>query len=116
MPNKVANKRMVLSQRRKVETISFLNGLMSEPINSLDDVDAPPWFQVGQVHQVSPTLYAYHAESNSVRWIEGLKFMFANDSQPFQFYWSKGGEHFGRQLSEEETFRFCQLTDVKRYI
>ena len=115
MATPVAKKRMMLSLRRKVETISFLNLLMSGEICRLDDAEVPPWFQPGLIHQILRTTYAYHAESNSVRWEDGSRFMFANGLDPFQFFWIDDGDYYGRQLSEEETFRFCQLTDVKRY-
>lgn len=115
MTDNVANKRMLLSLRRKVETISFLNQLMSGDMCRLDDAEVPPWFQPGLIHQILQTTYAYHAESKSVRWADGPKFMFANGLEPFQLFWINDGDYCGRQLSEEETFRFCQLTDVKRY-
>lgn len=115
MADNIANKRTLLSLRRKVETISFLNELMTGKVHSIEDPEAPPWFLVGMIHRIDRTLYGYYAESDFVQWSDGPKFAYANGREPFQFFWITDGEFFGRQLSEEETFRFCQLTDAKRY-
>ncbi len=115
MSDNVANKRTVLSLRRKAETISFLNELMTGTVYSMDDAEAPPWFSVGNIYRIDLTLYYYHAESGSVRWADGSRFVYANGMEPFQFFWNADDEFFGRQLSETETFRFCQSMNVKRY-
>ena len=115
MADKIANKRMAVSLRRKVETISFLNSLMSGPFHSLDDKEVPPWFEPGEIQQISGTVYSYHTECRQVRWRDGLKFAWTNGSQPFVLFWIRDCDYFARQLSEEETFRFCQLRNVKRY-
>ncbi len=109
-------KRMALSLRQKVEAISFLNRLTTGKAISLDDADSVPWFEAGRIYQISRTTYMYHFESDSVRWSEGRKFVFTFDQNPFQLFWSTDDEFFGRQLTEEETFRFCQLMDVKRFV
>ena len=115
MADKTGNKRMARSLRRRAESISFLHSLMSGPFHSIDDENVPPWFEVGEVQQVSDTVYAYYCECRRVRWRDGLKFVWANDHQPFVLFWRIDRDYFARQLSEEETFRFCQLLDVKRY-
>ena len=115
MATSAENKRIVRSLRRKAEAISFLNELMAGAGYSLEDPNVPPWFEVEKIHEVSRSTYIYHAESNQVKWSDGVKFMFAIDRQPFQFFWKMDDCFFGRQLTEEETFYFCKLTDVKRY-
>lgn len=116
MASTAKSKRMALSLRRKVEAISFLNQLTTGSSVSMEDANSPPWFETGRIHQISRATYMYHAESDSVRWADGRKFVFAIDQSQFQFFWSVDGDYFGRQLSEEDTFRFCQLMDVKRYV
>lgn len=115
MATSAENERIVQSLRRKAETISFLNELMEGAGYSLEDPDAPPWFEVDKIHEISRSMYMCHAESNHVKWSDGAKFMLAVDRQPFQFFWKMDNRFFGRQLTEEETFYFCKLTDVKRY-
>lgn len=118
MAEKAANAntvRMIVLLRRKADAISFLNELMTGTVYKIEDPEAPPWFVEGMIHQVDRTLYGYYAESPTLRWADGHKFAYARDMEPFQFFWKFDGEYFGRQLSEEETFRFCQLLDVKRY-
>ena len=116
MADQIANARLRLSLRRKTELISLLHNLMTGAKFSLNDVESPPWFQEGCIHQIDRTVYAYHADSKNVRWSDGHKFMFAVDSNAFQFFWFEDEACFGRQLTESETFRFCQLTNVKRYV
>ncbi len=116
MASTAKTKRLALSLRRKVEANSFLNGLMTGTKYSFEGPESPPRFVPGRIHQVSRTTYAYHAESGSVRWADGKKFVFAIGKNPFQFFWSTDNDYFGRQLTEEDTFRFCQLMDVKRYV
>ena len=115
MADKIANKRITGSLRRRTEAISFLHSLMSGPFQSLDDKEVPPWFEAGKVQQISGTVYTYHCECRRVRWRDVLKFAWANDGQPFVLFWITDCDYFARQLTEEETFRFCQLMDVKRY-
>ncbi len=113
--NKLTNRRIVFSLRRKAAMISFLNELTTGVVSSIDDPESPPWFEPGAIYQVCRTTYLYHAESTCVRWVDRRRFVFAVDLNPFQLFWSRNTEFFGRQLTESETFRFCQLTDVKRY-
>jgi len=118
MAEKAANANtvwMIVLLRRKADAISFLNELMTGTVYKIEDPEAPPWFVEGMIHQVDRTLYGYYAESPTLRWADGHKFAYARDMEPFQFFWKFDGEYFGRQLSEEDTFRFCQLLDVKRY-
>ena len=115
MADKVTNKRLTRTIRKKAEAISFLHSLMTGPFHSSDDEEAPPWFEPGKIQQISGTVYSYHSECRQVRWRDGLKFVWANVSQPFVFFWIKDCDYFARQLTEEETFRFCQLLCVKRY-
>ena len=115
MADKIANKRIAASLRRKSEAISFLHSMMSGPFQSLDDEEVPPWFEAGKIQQISGTVYSYHCECRRVRWRNGLKFTWANEGQPFVLFWIKDCDYFARQLTEKETFRFCQLMDVKRY-
>ena len=118
MADKTANTnnvRKVVSLRRKAETISFLNKLMTGTVYSIEDPEAPPWFLEGTIHRIDRALYGYYAESPAVRWADVHKLVYSQGTEPFQFYWKADGEYFGRQLSEEETFRFCQLLEVKRY-
>ena len=112
MASTAKTKCMANSLRRKVEAISFLSHLMIGRACSMDNSDSPPWFETGRIYQVSRSTYMYHAESDSIRWTEGKKFIFAIDQSPFQLFWSTESSYFGRQLSEEETVRFCQLMDV----
>ena len=74
MADKIANKRIAFSLRRKTEAISFLHALMSGPFHLLDDEEVPPWFEPGEIQQISGTVYAYHCECRRVRWRDGLKF------------------------------------------
>ena len=74
MTDKIANKRIAVSLRRKSEAISFQHSMTSGPFQSLDDEEVPPWFEAGKVQQISGTFYTYHRECRRVRWRDGLKF------------------------------------------
>ena len=115
MADKIANKRIAGSLRRRTEAISFLQSMMSGPYQSLDDEEVPPWFEAGEIQQINGTVYSYHFECRRVLWRDGLKFAWANDGESFVLFWITVCDYFARQLTEEEAFRFCQLMDVKRY-
>jgi len=111
---KVALKQMGMSLRHHAESISFIEQLMAGPVCSLEDPTEPPWFTPEHVYQIGQALYQYHADSENLRWAEDDKFVFAVDRQPFQFFWKNAGKYFARQLSEDESFQFCRLMNVKR--
>ena len=112
----MATTRTVRLLQRRTEQISFLSGLTTGEAFRLGDPDAPPWFQEEKIHEVSKAIYQYYAESDSVKWTDRSKFVFAIDRNPFQFFWRVDSQYFGRQLNEAQTFRFCQLYEVNRFI
>ena len=105
----------VASLRKQTEFIEFMNKMMTGESVSMDDKNSPPWFQEGVICEVSETLYDYHLEVLPPRWIDGLKFAFGEGSGPFQLFWKRGDDYFGRQLSAEETFHFCRLSGTKLF-
>ena len=111
----MATTRTVRLLQRRTEQISFLSGLTTGEAFRLGDPDAPPWFQEEKIHEVSKAIYQYYAESDSVKWTDRSKFVFAIDRNPFQLFWSLDSQYFGRQLNEAQTFRFCQLFKVNRF-
>ena len=88
----------------------LLQNLTSGEIVRLDDLDHPPWFEPGRVCEVSPDTYWYFLELLPPRWISGSLFVFGEGSGPFRLFWRRQGRHFGRELTDADTRRFCQLT------
>jgi hypothetical protein len=42
--------------------------------------------------------------------MHGCMFAFGDGCGPFRLFWQRDGRFFGRELTDEETIRFCQLT------
>ena len=76
----------------------------------LSSPETPPWFEEGKIFQVEESTYLYHLEVLPPRWLDGDEFAFGEGTGPFQLFWKRGRLFFGRQLSAEETFRFCRLS------
>ena len=49
------------------------------------------------------------------RWMLRDGFVFAEGGNPFLLFWQQGKRYFARQLTEEETDRFCELSGARRW-
>jgi hypothetical protein len=73
-----------------------------------------PW-RSGQVYQVDREAYFEWMEAFPPRWMTWFGFVFAEGSGPFRLFWKgKGERYFARDLTDEETDRFCELAGVSR--
>ena len=88
----------------------FLEGLASSQSELNGTEDDPPWFEPGVVCEVSEETYYQFLEVLPPRWLHGNVFLFGEGSGPFRLFWRGDGKCFARELSEEETHRFCELS------
>ena len=56
----------------------------------------------------------YFLEVLPPRWMSESAFAFAEGYDCFRLFWQQSGQHFARQLTEQQTARFCQLCGVSR--
>ena len=68
----------------------------------------------GQVTEVSRKQYEYWLEVLPPHWMGGSHFCFAEGAEAFRLFWKDRttGHHLARQLSWQETLRFCELAGV----
>ncbi len=45
----------------------------------------------------------------------GRAFAFAEGQEPLRLFWHRRGKYYGRQLTQEETNRVCDLTGLPRH-
>jgi hypothetical protein len=74
--------------------------------------DGPPWFEPGQVCQIYETTYWQFLELLPPRWMDGDRFAFGEGSGPFRLFWQAKDGYFARELTDDETRRFCELSGV----
>ncbi|HYT93990.1 MAG TPA: hypothetical protein VEL76_35050 [Gemmataceae bacterium] len=70
----------------------------------------------GQVGEVPAEQYDYWLEVLPPRWMNGAHFCFAEGAEAFRLFWHDRttGRHLARQLSWDETLRFCELAGIPR--
>jgi hypothetical protein len=99
---------------------SFLSELMSgEPIQShqsaLSHDEFDTCMQEGRIIPISEETWWEYLELLPPRWMNAYAFVFAEGGNAFRLYWKQGSQHFVRQLSEDETDLFCNLSGVSRW-
>jgi hypothetical protein len=78
--------------------------------------DEPAW-ATGVVYQVGEETYDDFFDMLPPRWISGSAFCFAEGEGPFRLFWKGRRDRcFARELSNEETDRFCKLAGVSRVL
>ena len=92
-------------------------------INTLVDVepqtpteDDPPWFEPGQVCEIDEKTYWYYLELLPPRWIDGNWFAFGEGAGRFRLFWQVKDTYFARELTDEETRTFCELSHVALHL
>ena len=91
---------------------AFIETLTSgdvQPLSSIDD-ENPPWHEPGRVCEIDEKTYWYFLELLPPRWIDGNWFAFGEGTGPFRLFWQFQGSYFARELTDEETKTFCQLS------
>lgn len=88
----------------------YLVELSRGAVVSLDADDSAPWFEPGLICEVSEETYFDFLELLPPRWMYGGVFAFAEGAGPFRLFWRRKGRFFVRELTTEETRRFCQLS------
>jgi hypothetical protein len=95
---------------QKAQFPEFLRALTGGAAVTIDCDSVPPWFEPRRKCQVSEEVFFYFLEVLPPRWMNGSMFAFGEGCGPFRLFWQHDGRFFGRELTEEETVRFCQLT------
>ena len=72
--------------------------------------DSAPWFEPGLICEVSEQTYFDFLELLPPRWMYGSVFAFGESARPFRLFWWRKDRFFVRELTTDETRRFCQLS------
>lgn len=97
---------------------AFLNTLVSienQPPCSVDDEQAPPWYESEKVYEINEKTYWHYLEILPPRWIHGKWFAFGEGAGPFRLFWQIRDAYFLRELTDDETRTFCELSGVALY-
>lgn len=85
---------------------------VSHPDPNLDDTDLPPWFETGLTCRVNHAIYRYFREIAMPK-VQGESWFIAGrNAGPLRLFWESGDDCFARELTNEETRRFGELTGV----
>ena len=76
----------------------------------------PPWFEPGQVCEVDEATYWQFLELLPPRWMNGNWFAFGEGTGPFRLFWQAQDSYFARELTDEETRTFCELSRVSLHL
>ncbi|MDA0590799.1 MAG: hypothetical protein O2820_24420 [Planctomycetota bacterium] len=103
----------------------FMSELMSDEPEEL-----PPWDlsldemiqlmnqmmnqEVGVV-RINEETWWWFLEVLPPRWMSGSAFAFCEGYDRFRLFWQRSDQYFARQLTEEQTVTFCQLTGASRW-
>ena len=63
----------------------------------------------GPIAEVDEETFWHFLEVLPPKWIDGDAFCFAEGMEPFRLFWQDGTHYFCRQLTWDETHRFCDL-------
>lgn len=111
-----------MKQQLKPQNVQeFLHELMSD-----EPAELPPWDlsldemiplmnqEVGVV-RINEETWWYFLEVLPPRWMSGSAFMFCEGYDRFRLFWQRSDQYFSRQLTEEQTETFCQMTGASRH-
>ena len=93
----------------------FINTLVDAESKIAND-DDPPWFEPGQVCEIDEKTYWYYLELLPPRWMDGNWFAFDEGAGPFRLFWQVKDTYFARELTDEETRTFCELSHVALHL
>ena len=97
---------------------AFIETLMCgdvRPRSSADD-DDPPWFEPGRVCEIDEETYWYFLELLPPRWMDGNWFAFGEGTGPFRLFGKVDGSYVGRDLTDDETKTFCELSRTSLHL
>jgi hypothetical protein len=68
----------------------------------------------GVIAEITRDDYLYFLEVLPPFWMEGRDFCFAEGREAFRLFWPVAGTNrlFARQLTWDETVKFCELADI----
>ena len=76
----------------------------------------PPWFEPGDVCQIDERTYGYFLDMTPPRWLHGNWFASGEGAGPFRLFWKTQDAYFARELTEDETRTFCELSGVSLHV
>ena len=88
----------------------YLVELSRGHVVSLGRDNSHPSFEPGLIREVSEETYFDFLELLPPRWMYGSVFAFDEGTGPFRLFWRRKSRFFVRELTTDETRRFCQLS------
>jgi hypothetical protein len=66
----------------------------------------------GRIHAVTEETYYYFLEVLPPKLQRGSFYAFAEGQEPLRIFWTRGGQYYCRQLSDDETLRVCRTSGL----
>jgi hypothetical protein len=66
------------------------------------------------IHEINEETYWYFLEVLPPKWFNGNLFAFAEGQEPIRLHWRNRKRYFCRQLTQEQTDRFCETVGLSK--
>lgn len=66
------------------------------------------------IHEINEETYWYFLEVLPPKWFNGNVFAFAEGQEPLRLHWRKRQQYFCRQLTWEQTDKFCEMVGLSK--
>ena len=106
---------MTVTSSGKSSLWTFLRGLVDVEPHVLTD-DDPPWHEPGKLYEVDEETYWNFLELLPPRWIHDDWFAFGEGTGPFRIYVKLHDAYCVRELTDDETRTFCELSGTPLHI
>ena len=78
--------------------------------------DDPPWHEPGKLYEVDEETYWTFMELLPPRWIHGDWYAYGEGTGPFRIYVKLHDAYFVRELTGDETRKFCELSGTSLHM
>ena len=98
---------------------SYLTSLTKAPIS--EQPEQEEWSATverlsipGRIAEITEETWFYFLEVLPPKLHFGNAYAFAEGVEPLRIFWRRNGKHYGRQLTQGETDRVCELTGLPK--
>ena len=99
----------------------LMRSLTSSEATSTEEPESEEWEDMiqrvhvpQQIHSITEKTYWYFLEVLPPQWMSRNYFAFAEGQEELTIFWERQGQHYCRQLTQEETDKFCETSGLSK--